>query len=334
MKKVLIIAEAGINHNGDINIAKEMVDIACDAGADIIKFQTFKAEKVISKNAPKADYQLLTTSRTESQLEMAKKLELSFENFRDLFDYCKKIGIVFLSTPFDLESLYFLEELGQQYIKIPSGETTNLPYLRKVGELNKKIIMSTGMMKLKEIELCINILINNGTSKKNLTLLHCNTEYPTPLEDVNLLAMKSIQNEFALDVGYSDHSLGIEVPLAAVALGASVIEKHFTLDKNMHGPDQKSSLSPQELQNMIKSIRKIEILLGSGIKKPSNSEKKNIVIARRSVVASRNIEKGEIFTEENITTKRPGTGISPMMWDSVLGKKAKKFFREDVLIEL
>jgi len=334
MQNVLIIAEAGINHNGDIRLAKDMVNTAYEAGADIIKFQTFKAEKVISRFAPKADYQLTTTNKDETQLEMAKKLELSYDNFRELFDYCNKVGIMFMSTPFDSESLYFLEELGQKYMKIPSGEVTNLPYLRKIGELNKKIIMSTGMMKLNEIGLTLDILNSSGTDNNNITLLHCNTEYPTPMEDVNLNAMKTIRMKYDLEVGYSDHSLGIEIPIAAVALGARVIEKHFTLDKTMEGPDQTSSLNPDELMRMVKAIRNIELSLGDGIKRPSPSEKRNIPIARRSIVASRNIKKGEIYTENNITVKRPGTGISPMKWDEIIGQVAQWNFKKDELIKL
>ena len=334
MQKVLIIAEAGVNHNGDIGLAKEMVDVAYAAGADIIKFQTFKAEKVISLFAPKADYQLVTTGADESQLEMARKFEMSFDDFRELFDYCNEVGIMFLSTAADNESLYFLMELGQKYIKVPSGEVTNLPYLRKVGEFNKKIIMSTGMMNLNEIETTLDVLIASGTDKKNITLLHCNTEYPTPMEDVNLLAMNTIHKKFGLDIGYSDHSLGIEVPVAAVALGARVIEKHFTLDKTMEGPDQTSSLNPVELASMVKAIRNIEISLGDGIKRPSPSEKKNIPIVRRSIVASKIIKKGEIYTDDNITSKRPGTGISPMQWDEIIGQTAQKDCKKDELIEL
>ncbi|OHD85655.1 MAG: N-acetylneuraminate synthase [Sulfuricurvum sp. RIFCSPLOWO2_02_43_6] len=277
---------------------------------------------------------MITTSPDESQLEMAKKLELSFDDFRELSNYCSGIGIMFLSTAFDEESLYFLMELGQKYIKIPSGEVTNLPYLRKAGAMNRKIIMSTGMMDLNEIGSAIDILTDAGTDRKNITLLHCNTQYPTPMEDVNLFAMKTIQKRYGLDVGYSDHTLGIEIPLAAVALGATVIEKHFTLDKSMKGPDQTASLNPDELAAMVKAIRNVELSIGSGIKKPSPSEKENMAIARRSIVAARNIRKGEVFTEDNLTTKRPGTGISPMMWDDVIGLPAVMDFEYDQLIEL
>ena len=334
MQKVFIVAEAGINHNGNMEVARKMVVAAHKAGADAIKFQTFKAEKGISQFAPKAGYQLITTSPDESQLEMAKKLELSFDDFRELSNYCSGIGIMFLSTAFDEESLYFLMELGQKYIKIPSGEVTNLPYLRKAGAMNRKIIMSTGMMDLNEIGSAIDILTDAGTDRKNITLLHCNTQYPTPMEDVNLFAMKTIQKRYGLDVGYSDHTLGIEIPLAAVALGATVIEKHFTLDKSMKGPDQTASLNPDELAAMVKAIRNVELSIGSGIKKPSPSEKENMAIARRSIVAARNIRKGEVFTEDNLTTKRPGTGISPMMWDDVIGLPAVMDFEYDQLIEL
>jgi len=334
MQKVFIVAEAGINHNGNMEVARKMVVAAHKAGADAIKFQTFKAEKVISQFAPKAGYQLITTSPDESQLEMAKKLELSFDDFRELSDYCNEIGIMFLSTPFDEESLYFLVELGQKYIKIPSGEVTNLPYLRKVGALNKKIIMSTGMMDLNEIGSTIDVLNDAGTDRKNITLLHCNTQYPTPMEDVNLFAMRTIQKRYGLDVGYSDHTLGIEIPVAAVALGATVIEKHFTLDKTMEGPDQTASLNPDELAAMVKAIRNVELSMGNGIKKTSPSEKENMSIARRSIVAAKNIKKGEVFTEDNLTTKRPGTGISPMMWDDVIGLPAGRDFEYDQLIEL
>jgi len=334
MQKVFIVAEAGINHNGNMEVARKMVVAAHKAGADAIKFQTFKAEKVISQFAPKAGYQLITTSPDESQLEMAKKLELSFDDFRELSNYCSGIGIMFLSTAFDEESLYFLMELGQKYIKIPSGEVTNLPYHGKAGAMNRKIIMSTGMMDLNEIGSAIDILTDAGTDRKNITLLHCNTQYPTPMEDVNLFAMKTIQKRYGLDVGYSDHTLGIEIPLAAVALGATVIEKHFTLDKSMKGPDQTASLNPDELAAMVKAIRNVELSIGSGIKKPSPSEKENMAIARRSIVAARNIRKGEVFTEDNLTTKRPGTGISPMMWDDVIGLPAVMDFEYDQLIEL
>lgn len=332
--KTFIIAEAGVNHNGSIEIAKKMIEVAKECGADAIKFQTFKAEKVISKYAPKAEYQKQTTGEIDSQLEMVKKLELSFDDFIVLKEYCDKLNIMFLSTPFDFESIDFLDDLGLEIFKIPSGEITNLPYLEKIGKLGKKIILSTGMADLGEIEDALYILTSCGTKKEEITVLHCNTEYPTSYEDVNLLAMLTIKEAFKVKVGYSDHTLGIEVPIAAVALGASVIEKHFTLDKNMEGPDHKASLEPHELKAMIDAIRNIEKSLGDGIKKPSKSELKNKDIARKSIVAKREIKKGEIFTEDNITVKRPGNGISPMRWYEVLGKVALKDYKEDELIEL
>lgn len=332
--KTFIIAEAGVNHNGSIEIAKKMIEVAKECGADAIKFQTFKAEKVISKYAPKAEYQKQTTGEIDSQLEMVKKLELSFDDFIVLKEYCDKLNIMFLSTPFDFESIDFLDDLGLEIFKIPSGEITNLPYLEKIGKLGKKVILSTGMADLGEIEDALDILTSCGTKKEDITILHCNTEYPTPYEDVNLLAMLTIKEAFKVKVGYSDHTLEIEVPIAAVALGASVIEKHFTLDKNMEGPDHKASLEPHELKAMIDAIRNIEKSLGDGIKKPSKSELKNKDIARKSIVAKREIKKGEIFTEDNITVKRPGNGISPMRWYEVLGKVALKDYKEDELIEL
>jgi N,N'-diacetyllegionaminate synthase len=332
--KTFIIAEAGVNHNGSIEIAKKMIEVAKECGADAIKFQTFKAEQVISKYAPKAEYQKQTTGEIESQLQMLKKLELSFDDFIVLKEYCDKLGIMFLSTPFDFESIDFLNSLGLEIFKIPSGEITNLPYLEKIGKLRKKVILSTGMADLGEIEDALDILISCGTKKENITVLHCNTEYPTPYEDVNLLAMLTIKEAFKVKVGYSDHTLGIEIPIAAVALGASVIEKHFTLDKNMEGPDHKASLEPHELKAMIDAIRNIEKALGNGIKKPSKSELKNKDIARKSIVAKREIKKGEIFTEDNITVKRPGNGISPMRWYEVLGKVAPRDYKEDEIIEI
>jgi N,N'-diacetyllegionaminate synthase len=332
--KTFIIAEAGVNHNGSIQIAKKMIEVAKECGAYAIKFQTFKAEKVISRYAPKAEYQKQTTGETDSQLEMVKKLELSFDDFIVLKEYCDKLNIMFLSTPFDFESIDFLNHLGLEIFKIPSGEITNLPYLEKIGRLGKKVILSTGMADLGEIEDALDILTSCGTKKEDITILHCNTEYPTPYEDVNLLAMLTIKEAFKVKVGYSDHTLGIEVPIAAVAIGASVIEKHFTLDKNMEGPDHKASLEPHELKAMIDAIRNIEKALGNGIKKPSKSELKNKYIARKSIVAKREIKKGEIFTEDNITVKRPGNGISPMRWYEVLGKVASRDYKEDELIEI
>lgn len=323
-----------MNHNGSLDLAKKLVDVAADAGADAVKFQTFKADKVVSKYAPKADYQKFTTDSRESQLDMARKLELSQKDFRELAEYCTHRRINFLSTPFDFESIDFLVEIGLDTFKIPSGEITNLPYLRKIGSLGRKLIMSTGMANLHEVREALDILTRSGTDKAKITVLHCNTEYPTKMEDVNLMAMITIKKEFSVAVGYSDHTLGIEVPIAAVTLGARIIEKHFTLDKNMSGPDHGASLNPYELKEMVKAIRNIEEAMGGGIKKPSFSERKNINIVRRSIVAARDIKQGEIFTEENITVKRPGTGISPMMWDKILGQTAKRDFSADMQIEL
>jgi N,N'-diacetyllegionaminate synthase len=330
--KTFIIAEAGVNHNGSLDMAKKMVKVAKECGVDAIKFQTFKAESLISKYAPKAEYQKQTTSSEESQLEMVKKLELSFEHFKELKYYCDSIGITFISTPFDFESIDFLNSLGMEIYKIPSGEITNLPYLEKIGTFNKKVILSTGMAKLSEIEDALDILLRSGTLKDNITVLQCNTEYPTPYEDVNLLAIKTIKKAFKVNVGYSDHTPGIEVPIAAIALGSTVIEKHFTLDKNMPGPDHKASLEPHELKTMVTAIRNIEKALGDGIKKPTPSELKNMHVARKSIIARRDIKKGEIFTTENITVKRPGSGISPMRWYEILGTVAQKDYKEDELI--
>jgi len=334
MKKTYIIAEAGVNHNGGLKLAKKMIDAAVEAGADAVKFQTFKAEKVVSRYAPKAEYQKKTTTADESQLEMIKKLELDAAAHQTLIDYCKKKNIRFLSTPFDLESIDLLNELGLDIFKIPSGEITNLPYLRKIGALKREIILSTGMADLGEIENALNVLTGTGTKLKDITILHCNTEYPTPMQDVNLKAMQTIKSAFpGVHVGYSDHTEGIEVPIAAVAMGAAIIEKHFTLDKNMEGPDHKASLEPDELTAMVKAIRNIETALGTGIKKPSSSELKNKTIARKSIVAARNICKGESFTEENLTVKRPGTGISPMRWDEVIGQLVQKDYKQDDMVE-
>ena len=331
--KTYIIAEAGVNHNGSLDVAIRMVDAAVEAGADAVKFQTFKAEKVISVNTPKAGYQKETTGSDESQLEMVRKLELDEAAHKKLFRYCKDKGILFLSSPFDLESIDLLNRLDMQIFKIPSGEITNLPYLRKLGALGKELIMSTGMADLSEIEDALDVLTGAGTKLKDITVLHCNTEYPTPFEDVNLRAMLTIKTTFpGVNIGYSDHTLGIEIPIAAVAMGATIIEKHFTLDKNMEGPDHRASLEPNELNSMVTAIRNIEKAMGNGIKKPSPSELKNKPIARKSVVAARNIEKGAEFTEENLTVKRPGTGINPMRWDEVIGRKASRNFNEDEII--
>ena len=334
MKKVKIIAEAGVNHNGDINIAKRLVDEAVNAGADYIKFQSFKAENLVSRYAEKAEYQKKTTAENESQYEMIKRLELSREEHYELFNYCKQKGIEFISSPFDLESIDLLYELGISFYKIPSGEIINYPYLKRIAEKKLPVVMSSGMATMQEIKDALDVLTSNGLKLDDITVLHANTEYPTPFEDVNLLAMLSIKEEFGVKVGYSDHTPGIEVPVAAAALGAEVIEKHFTLNKEMEGPDHKASLEPYELAAMVKAIRNIEKALGDGIKKPSKSEQKNIPIARKSIVARTFIKKGEVFTEDNITAKRPGTGISPMKWKEVLGKTAKKDFYPDDLIEL
>jgi len=335
MNKTFIIAEAGVNHNGKLELAYKLIDTAAETGADAVKFQTFKAEAVVSKSAPKADYQVETTKNTESQYEMIKNLELDFETHKKLILYCKKKNIKFLSSPFDLESIELLDKLGLDTFKIPSGEIINLPYLRKIALYNKKVIMSTGMANLGEIEAALEVLINYGTKKENITVLHCNTEYPTPIEDVNLKAMLTIKSAFpGISVGYSDHTLGIEIPIAAVAMGATVIEKHFTLDKNMEGPDHKASLESTELKSMVRAIRNIEKALGNGIKQPSPSELKNKKIVRKSVVAAKDIKKGEKFSENNLAVKRPGTGISPMRWDEVIEEKAIRDFKEDELIEL
>lgn len=333
MGKVLIIAEAGVNHNGDINTAKKLIDAAAEAGVDYVKFQTFSAKKLVVKSAKKAAYQQENTkSSDESQFKMLQKLELNEAAHLELMEYCKQKKIQFLSTGFDVDSSRFLNELGINLFKVPSGEITNLPYLRLIGGFGKPVILSTGMATMGEIEDAINVLMESGTTINNITVLHCNTEYPTPMNDVNLLAMNSIKNKFGVSIGYSDHTLGIEIPIAAVALGAEVIEKHFTLDKEMEGPDHKASLEPLELKEMVKAIRNIEIALGHGRKVPSESESKNKIIARKSIVASKLIKKGSVFTEENVTIKRPGNGISPMLWDSIIGSIAEKDYLEDDLI--
>ncbi len=334
MDKTIIIAEAGVNHNGSIELAKKLIDVAVKAGVDYVKFQTFKAELAISKNAKKADYQKQTTDADESQFDMIKKLELDKNAHIELIDYCNKKNIMFLSTPFDLESIDLLYELKIPLYKIPSGEITNYPYLKKIASKKLPVIMSTGMANIQEIADALQVLLNNGLQKKQITILHANTEYPTPMQDVNLKAMLTIRDEFGVKIGYSDHTNGIEVDIAAVAMGATVIEKHFTLDKTMEGPDHKASLEPDELIAMVKVIRNIEQAMGNGIKEPSPSETKNIAIARKSIVAKQNIKKGTIFTDENITVKRPGTGISPMRWDEIIGETAKKDFNEDDLITL
>lgn len=331
--KVYIIAEAGVNHNGILNNALKMVDIAKKSGADAIKFQTFVPELVISRYAKKADYQVVSTGNSqESQLDMVRKFRLTFEEFLLINDYCKQIKIQFLSTPFDLHSIEFLRTLNMQYWKIPSGEITNLPYLIKIAQTYVPIILSTGMSTIEEIGDALKVLREYGCGE--VTLLHCTTEYPAPYAEVNLRVMDTLRREFHVSVGYSDHTSGIEVPIAAVAMGATVLEKHFTLDRQMEGPDHKASLEPDELKAMVSAIRNIEVALGSGEKKPSFSEIKNIPIARKSIIASRHIKKGELFSTDNITTKRPGNGISPMKWFEVLGKVSKKSFQEDELIEL
>lgn len=333
MNQVFIIAEAGVNHNGDLKLAKKLIDVAVEAGADAVKFQTFKTELCVSKGAKKAEYQVENTGNAEeTQFDMVKKLELTNQNHYELINYCRTKNIMFLSTPFDHDSIKLLNDLGLEIFKIPSGEITNLPYLRHIGSLNKKVILSTGMANLGEIESALDILSLAGTKKENITVLHANTEYPTPIEDVNLKAMVTIGNAFGVKFGYSDHTLGIEVPVAAVALGANVIEKHFTLDKNMEGPDHKASLEPDELKTMICAIRNIAKALGDGIKKPSKSELKNIQVARKSIVASRDVKIGEILDENNLAVKRPGNGISPMRWDEIIGMAAKKDYKEDELI--
>ena len=331
--RVLIIAEAGVNHNGDITLAKKLIDAAADAGVDYVKFQTFNSKKLVSKSAQKADYQKQNTNdEVESQLKMLQKLELSKNDHLILIDYCKAKNIKFLSTAFDLDSIEFLEELKSDWWKIPSREITNLPYLRKLGGLGKPVIISTGMAEMREIDDAIKVVVAAGTEIDKITILHCNTEYPTPMCDVNLKAMNTIKNVFKVPVGYSDHTLGIEIPIAAVAIGATVIEKHFTLDKTMDGPDHKASLEPNELKAMVLAIRNIELAMGNGVKEPSSSEAKNKPIARKSIVANKNISEGEIFNESNLTIKRPGTGISPMKWDKVIGSRAKKDYKADDLI--
>lgn len=329
---VFIIAEAGVNHNGSIDLAKRLIDEASNSGADAVKFQTFKAENLVTKNSQKAEYQKKTTDKNESQFDMIKKLELDINTHKELISYCHSKNIIFLSSPFDLDSIELLNDLGLEIFKIPSGEITNLPYLRSIGRLNKKVILSTGMADVGEIEDALDILVEMGTKKENITVLHANTMYPTPMEDVNLKAMTTIGSTFDIDYGYSDHTLGIEVDIAAVALGASCIEKHFTLDKDMEGPDHKASLEPDELKAMVKAIRNIEVALGSSIKKPSKSEIPNIKVARKSIVAKNDIRRGEIFSIDNLAIKRPGSGISPSKWDDIIGTIAEKDYEKDALI--
>jgi N,N'-diacetyllegionaminate synthase len=335
MNQVIIIAEAGVNHNGDLVIAKKLIDVAVEAGVDYVKFQTFKSENLVSKSAKKADYQIENTKDSfENQLEMLKKLELSHEQHLELISYCEQKCINFFSTAFDLDSLHYLHSLGLKMVKIPSGEITNLPFLRKAAQLFNEVILSSGMSTLQDIDEAISIFLAEGVNLQKITILHCNSEYPTPMKDVNIHAMLCIQEKFGTKIGYSDHTLGIEVPIAAVALGAKIIEKHFTLDRSLPGPDHLASLEPEELKNMVFAIRNIELAIkGTGIKEPSESEIKNMVITRKSIVAKNFIKKGERFSENNITTKRPGNGISPMKWDMIIGKVAPKDFEMDDLIE-
>ena len=335
-KHTIIIAEAGVNHNGSIDMAKQLVLKAKEAGVDYIKFQTFKASKLVTKSAKQAEYQQKNIGNGEdSQYQMLKKLELSPEEHQILIDYCNELGIKFFSTAFDFDSIDYLYSLNLGLWKIPSGEVTNYPFLKRIAANNEKTILSTGMCDMQDVKNAVEALYKNGLSKENLILLHCNTEYPTPFEDVNLKAMDALRSEFGVEVGYSDHTKGIEVPIAAVALGATVIEKHFTLDRNMEGPDHKASLEPDELKAMVSAIRNIEKAVGGdGTKHVSESERKNIAIARKSIVAACDIKAGEILTEDNLTVKRPGSGISPMRWEEVIGKKAKRDFSEDDLIEI
>jgi N,N'-diacetyllegionaminate synthase len=332
--RTLIIAEAGVNHNGDLKLAKRLIDAAAEAGADLVKFQTFTANRLATNAARKAAYQIQATDSGESQLEMLRRLELTPSMHKEIIAYCTKRKIGFFSTSFDIESTDLLVSYGQEQFKIPSGEITNLPYLRHIGQLSRPVILSTGMATMEEIRSALQILENSGTPKKSITVLHCTTEYPTPMADVNLRAMLAIRDSLEVKVGYSDHTLGIEVAIAAVAMGATVIEKHFTLDRNLPGPDHKASLEPSELKSMVAAIRNIEVAMGNGIKRPTPSEAKNMSIVRKSIVARKAIQTGEIFKTENLTTKRPGTGISPMRFDEVLSKKARRNFAEDELIEL
>jgi N,N'-diacetyllegionaminate synthase len=334
VRSTLIIAEAGVNHNGSMDFARKMIDVAVDAGADFVKFQTFTAETLVTTAAEKATYQKNLNDTGESQFDMIKKLELDRDAHMVLIRYCKEKGIRFLSTAFDHTSIDLLHELNVPLYKIPSGEITNLPYLRHIGCIGKPVIISTGMATLKEVKDALNVLEESGISKSKITVLHCNTEYPTPMEDVNLNAMLTIRDELGVLVGYSDHTLGIEIPIAAVAMGATVIEKHFTLDRTLPGPDHHASLEPNELKDMVLAIRNIERAMGDGAKKPSPSEVKNISVVRKSIVAGKQIKAGELFSEKNLLIKRPGTGISPMKWDKVLRKKSQKDFNKDDLIEI
>ncbi len=332
MGHTLIIAEAGVNHNGDLESAKQLVLAAKEAGADIVKFQTANVDSLVSGHAEMAEYQKKNTGKIESQRDMLQKILLSYNDFIELADFCEKTGIQFLSTPFDIESIGFLSGLGVNIWKIPSGEITNYPYLVEIARTGQPIILSTGMSTLDEIGEAINLLQKNGAGK--ITLLHCTTEYPTPYDHVNLNAMATLRNKFGLDIGYSDHTLGIEVPIAAVAMGAVIIEKHFTLSREMEGPDHKASLEPGELKEMVQAIQRLEMAFGDGIKRPTDIEEKNAMVARKSIIARKDIQRGECLTEENLTTKRPGTGISPMKWNEILGTIAIRDFKKDELIEI
>lgn len=333
-RRTLIIAEAGVNHNGDLAMARQLIDVAADAGVDFIKFQTFSAERQVTHTAAKAQYQQTRTGNAESQYAMLKRLELSFDAHCELIDYCLQKNVHFFSTGFDIQSIELLLTLGQKIIKIPSGEITNLPYLRFIGQQGMEVILSTGMSTMQEISDALKVLEDSGTRRDQITVLHCTTEYPAPFEEINLRAMQTIAQAFNVKIGYSDHSVGIEVPIAAVAMGARVIEKHFTLDRTLPGPDHQASLEPQELYAMVAAIRNVESALGDGIKQVTPSELKNRDIARKSIVARQAIKLGEFFTTENLAAKRPGSGISPMRWDEVLGMRASRDFNVDELIEL
>jgi N,N'-diacetyllegionaminate synthase len=331
--RTLIVAEAGVNHNGDLGLAKKLIDVASDCGADFVKFQSFTAENLVTKKASKAKYQVQGSLLEETQFEMLKKLELTKEDHRYLANYANEKKIGFLSTAFDIENAKMLIELGQNMFKIPSGEITNLPFLRFIGALAKKVILSTGMSTLTDVKTALDVLLSSGTPRENISVLHCTSAYPAPYQDVNILAMRTMQRELGVEVGYSDHTLGIEVSIAAVALGATIIEKHFTLDKTLEGPDHGASLEPSELRALISGIRNVESALGTGEKNPASSELENILASRKSIIAKSVIKKGDLFTEFNLTTKRPGNGISPMMWDSIIGKTAQRNYEIDELIE-
>ncbi len=333
-RKVIIIAEAGVNSNGNLKIAKRLIDIAADAKVDYIKFQTFKANKLVTKKAQRAKYQIKNTGSKESQHKLLKSLEMTEQMHYKIKEYCKRKKIKFFSTGFDIESVKFLLKLGMKIIKIPSGEINNVPFLKYIGKLNLPIILSTGMATMDEINFALKTLTKSGSRKKNISILHCTTQYRTPLKDVNLNAMHAIRKKFNINVGYSDHTLGLEVPIAAVAMGANIIEKHFTTDRKLTGPDHMASLEPKELKEMVKLIRNTEKALGSKIKKPTKIELENIKIARKSIVALKKIKKGDTFSDKNLTVKRPGTGLSPKLWDKVLGRKSKFYFEEDDFIKI